>query len=186
MRKVRDMQDESFRAFVTSRQHALLRTAYLLTGDQGLAEDLVQSALEKTLRRWSAIRAPAAVEAYVRQAMYREQVSLWRRKRVIEVPSAEMPEPRQTLLPGDAVEDHLVLQNALRRIGGRQRTVLVLRYFEDLSEQQVADVLGLSVGTVKSQAHRGLARLREAFGDREPAIGSALRPTSCSSVSSGV
>ena len=181
MRKVRDMQDESFRAFVTSRQHALLRTAYLLTGDQGLAEDLVQSALEKTLRRWSAIRAPAAVEA-----MYREQVSLWRRKRVTEVPSAEMPEPRQTLLPGDAVEDHLVLQNALRRIGGRQRTVLVLRYFEDLSEQQVADVLGLSVGTVKSQAHRGLARLREAFGDREPAIGSALRPTSCSSVSSGV
>ena len=169
------LHDESFRGFVAARQHALLRTAYLLTGDQGLAEDLVQSALEKTLRRWSSIRAPAALEAYVRQAMYREQVSVWRRRRVTEVPSAEIPEPRQTVAPGEAVEDRVVLQRALMQIGRRQRTVLVLRYFEDLSEQEVADALGLSVGTVKSQAHRGLARLREAFGDREPAMGGELR-----------
>lgn len=168
------LQDESFRDFVTARQHALLRTAFLLTGDQGLAEDLVQSALEKTLRRWSAIREPAALETYVRQAMYREQVSHWRRRKVTEVPSAEIPEQRSAP-PEDAVEDRVLLQQVLMRIGRRQRTVLVLRYFEDLSEQQVADVLGLSVGTVKSQAHRGLARLREAFGERELAMGGEPR-----------
>ena len=166
------LRDDAFRGFVVARQHALLRTAFLLTGDQGLAEDLVQTALEKTLRRWSGVGEPASLEAYVRRVMYREQVSHWRRRRLAEVPSAELPEWRRDALQGgDAVEDHLVLQRALMQIGRRQRTVLVLRYFEDLSEQQVADVLGLSLGTVKSQAHRGLARLREAFGGLEPAWG---------------
>jgi RNA polymerase sigma-70 factor (sigma-E family) len=165
------LHDDTFRGFVVARQNALLRTGYLLTGDQGMAEDLVQTALEKTLRRWSGVGEPASLEAYVRRVMYREQVSHWRRRRVVEVPSAELPEWRRETTQSDAVEDHLVLQRALMRIGIRQRTVLVLRYFEDLSEQQVADVLGLSLGTVKSQAHRGLARLREAFGDLEPALG---------------
>ena len=165
------LRDDAFRGFVVARQHALLRTAFLLTGDQGLAEDLVQTALEKTLRRWSGVGEPASLEAYVRRVMYREQVSHWRRGRLVEVPSAELPEWRRDAPQGgDAVEDHLVLQRALMQIGRRQRTVLVLRYFEDLSEQQVADVLGISLGTVKSQAHRGLVRLREAFGGFEPAL----------------
>lgn len=167
------LHDDAFRGFVVARQHALLRTAYLLTGDQGLAEDLVQTALEKTLRRWSGAGEPASLEAYVRRVMYREQVSHWRRRRLVEVAAPELPEWRLDSSPSDAVEDHLVLQRALLHVGRQQRTVLVLRYFEDLSEQQVADVLGLSLGTVKSQAHRGLARLREVFRDLEPAWGGA-------------
>ena len=164
------LEDDVFRAFVAARQHALLRTAFLLTGDQGMAEDLVQTALEKTVRRWSAGGEPTSLESYVRRVMYREQVSRWRRRRVVEVPAAELPEWRLHFRGGDAVEDHLVLQQALQQIGRRQRAVLVLRYFEDLSEQQVADVLGISLGTVKSQAHRGLVRLREAFRGFEPAL----------------
>lgn len=164
------LHDDTFRGFVAARQHALLRTAFLLTGDQGLAEDLVQTALEKTLRRWSVGGEPASLEAYVRRVMYREQVSRWRRRRLVEVPAADLPEWRLESRGDDAVEDHLVLQRALQQLGRRQRAVLVLRYFEDLSEQQVADVLGISLGTVKSQAHRGLARLREVFGDLQPAV----------------
>jgi RNA polymerase sigma-70 factor (sigma-E family) len=164
------LHDETFRGFVAARQHALLRTAFLLTGDQGLAEDLVQTALEKTLRRWSVGGEPASLEAYVRRVMYREQVSRWRRRRLVEVPAADLPEWRLESRGDDAVEDHLVLQRALQQLGRRQRAVLVLRYFEDLSEQQVADVLGISLGTVKSQAHRELVRLREAFGGFEPVL----------------
>jgi RNA polymerase sigma-70 factor (sigma-E family) len=169
------LQDDAFRGFVLARQHALLRTAFLLTGDQGLAEDLVQTALEKTVRRWSRGGQPASLEAYVRRVMYREQVTRWRRRRLVEVPAAVLPEWRLDARDDDAVEDQVVLQRALQEIGRRQRAVLVLRYFEDLSEQQVADVLGISVGTVKSQAHRGLARLREGFGDLEPALGGGSR-----------
>jgi RNA polymerase sigma factor (sigma-70 family) len=94
---------------------------------------------------------------------------------VVEVPAADLPEWRLDSRGDDTVEDHLVLQGALQQLGRRQRAVLVLRYFEDLSEQQVADVLGISLGTVKSQAHRGLARLREAFGGFEPALGGGSR-----------
>jgi RNA polymerase sigma-70 factor (sigma-E family) len=169
------LQDDVFRGFVVARQHALLRTAFLLTGDQGMAEDLVQTALEKTLRRRSGGGEPASLEAYVRRVMYREQVSRWRRRRLVEVPAAELPEWRLDSRGDDAVEDHLVLQHALQQIGRRQRTVLVLRYFEELSEQQVAEILGISLGTVKSQAHRGLARLRETFGGLEPALGGGSR-----------
>lgn len=169
------LDDDVFRGFVIARQRALLRTAFLLTGDQGMAEDLVQTALEKTVRRWTGSGEPASLEAYVRRVMYREQVSRWRRRRLVEVPAAELPEWRLDSRGDDAVEDHLVLQRALQQIGRRQRAVLVLRYFEDLSEQQVADILGVSLGTVKSQAHRGLARLREAFGGLEPALGGGSR-----------
>ena len=169
------LHDDVFRGFVVARQHALLRTAFLLTGDQGMAEDLVQTALEKTLRRWSRGGEPASLEAYVRRVMYREQVTRWRRRRVVEVPAAQLPEWRLDSHGDDTMEDHLVLQRALQEIGRRQRAVLVLRYFEDLSEQQVADVLGISLGTVKSQAHRGLVRLREAFGGLERAHGGGSR-----------
>jgi RNA polymerase sigma-70 factor (sigma-E family) len=169
------LEDDGFRGFVAARQHALLRTAFLLTGDQGMAEDLVQTALEKTVRRRSRGGEPASLEAYVRRVMYRDLVSRWRRRRLVVVAAAELPEWRLVSRGGDAVEDYLVLQQALQQIGRRQRAVLVLRYFEDLSEQQVADVLGISLGTVKSQAHRGLARLREAFGDLEPALGGGSR-----------
>lgn len=169
------LEDEAFRGFVAARGNALLRTAYLLTGDQQLAEDLVQIALEKTVRHWGAIREPAAAETYVRRTMYREQVSIWRRRRITEQPRAAVPEPRVERPVGNEVEDRLVMRQALRQLGRRQRTVLVLRYFEDLTEQQVAEVLGISVGTVKSQAHKALAHLRTECGDLAAARGGEPR-----------
>ena len=161
-------RDDEVRDFVAARGHALLRTAYLLTGDQQLAEDLVQGALEKVVAHWGSIQVAEAAESYVRRTMYRDQVSLWRRRRVAEVLSFTVPEPRRGSEPRDQVEDRLVLRRALMDLGRRQRTVVVLRYFEDLTEQQVADLLGISVGTVKSQAHKALAHLREACGDLTP------------------
>lgn len=164
------LEDEEFRGFVVARGHALIRTAYLLTGDQQQAEDLVQTALEKVVRHWDSIRASVAVESYVRQTMYREQVSLWRRRRLRETPLAAVPEPRRAGggPAEDDVEVRLVMRDALMELGRRQRTVVVLRYFEDLTEQQVADALGISVGTVKSQAHKALGRLREICPDLAP------------------
>jgi RNA polymerase sigma-70 factor (sigma-E family) len=161
--------EEEFRDFVAARGQALLRTAYLLTGDRQLAEDLVQAALEKVYPRWGTIRVAAAAEAYVRQVMYREQVSLWRRRRVPEVLTLAVPEPRRAGDDGhERVADRMVLRQALLQLGRRQRAVVVLRYFEDLTEQQVADVLGISVGTVKSQSHKALAHLRTTCGDLAP------------------
>lgn len=165
------VQDDAFRAFVAARGHALIRTAYLLTGDQQLGEDLVQTALERAARHWSAIRDPGAAEAYVRRTMYREHISVWRRRRLTELPTQFLPEPRQAPQPDDHIENRMVLRDALLRLGRKQRTVLVLRYFEDLTEQQTADLLGISVGTVKSQAHKALHILRSACQDLAPATG---------------
>lgn len=169
------LEDEAFRGFVAARENALMRTAYLLTGDQQLAEDLVQTALEKAVRHWASIREAAAAEAYVRRTMYRTQVSLWRRRRVTELPTATIPEPRRVEPPDHQVEDRLVLHAALRRLGPRQRAVVVLRFFEDMSEQQVADALGVTVGTVKSTAHKALAHLRVHCGDLVPSGGGGQR-----------
>ena len=168
------VQDEVFRGFVAARGHALIRTAYLLTGDQQLAEDLVQTALEKAVRHWSSIRDVGAAEQYVRRTMYRENISLWRRRRLVELPADVVPEPRRDGTAWQAAEqtlDRIVLRNALMRLGPRQRTVLVLRYFEDLTEQQTADLLGISVGTVKSQSHKALAAMRSVCRDLAPVTG---------------
>ena len=168
------VQDEVFRGFVAARGHALIRTAYLLTGDQQLAEDLVQTALKKAVRHWSSIRDVGAAEQYVRRTMYRENISLWRRRRLVELPADVVPEPRRDGTAGQPAEqslDRIVLRNALMRLGPRQRTVLVLRYFEDLTEQQTADLLGISVGTVKSQSHKALAAMRSVCRDLAPATG---------------
>lgn len=159
------LEDEEFRGFVTARGPSMLRTAYLLTGDQQLAEDLVQTALEKAVRHWGSIREPAAAEAYVRRTMYRDQVSFWRRRRVTELPAANIPEPRRAVQAGDQVEDRIVLRRALMQLGRRQRAVVVLRFFEDMTEQQVADTLGITVGTVKSTSHKAITHLRALCGD---------------------
>lgn len=148
---------DDFDAFVVARGAALLRTAYLLTGDRHLAEDLVQAALAKSFRHWARVRNDAP-EAYVRQVMVRENISWWRRRRVVEAPVAEMPE---LAAPGVDVDRRMSLDAALRLLSPQQRAVLVLRYYDDLTERQAADALGCSVGTVKTQAHRALKRLRE-------------------------
>ncbi|MFI0514131.1 SigE family RNA polymerase sigma factor [Streptomyces sp. WSLK1-5] len=155
---------ESFRDFVDSRSSALLRTAVLLCGgDRHAGEDLLQNALARTAGRWHKIDEP---EAYVRQVLYRQQVSRWRLKWPRrEVSVAEPPEPPGPGAPGNdtaaAAELRLVMRQALSRLTARQRTVLVLRYFEDLPEADVARLLGCSVGTVRSTTHRALARLRQ-------------------------
>ncbi|MFI6762295.1 SigE family RNA polymerase sigma factor [Micromonospora sp. NPDC050417] len=152
--------------FVTSRTPALMRVAYLLTGDRHAAEDLLQSALAKTIPKWRTLRN-ADPEGYLRAVMYREQVSWWRRLRrrretvVTETAEAVQPDP------SGGTDVRLAMRAALRLLPPDQRTVLVLRYYEDLTENQVADVLGCSVGTVRSRTHRAVTRLRRLIPDDE-------------------
>jgi RNA polymerase sigma-70 factor (sigma-E family) len=168
---VRADTDAQFREFVAARQAALLSTACLLAGDWASGEDLLQTALTKTYLAWPRIRDKAAVEAYVRKTMTRTAISWWRRRWKAEQPTAEPPEV--------VVRDHteltdnrdLVLQ-ALRTLPAAQRAVLVLRFHADLTEAQAADALGITVGTVKSQTSRALAKLRvQLAADRELAVG---------------
>ncbi|GAA3247740.1 SigE family RNA polymerase sigma factor [Dactylosporangium siamense] len=154
------MDDDGFRAFVTAQWEPLTRTAYLLTGDRGAAEDLVQSVLEKSHRRWGRIVRSDAPEIYVRRAMVNTAISWRRRRRVVEVPllAADAAPAADQYDRADTRQQLLV---ALRKLPPRTRAILVLRYFEDLSEADIAQVLGCSTGSVKSQASRGLARLRD-------------------------
>ncbi|WP_204037021.1 SigE family RNA polymerase sigma factor [Micromonospora qiuiae] len=154
--------DERFRLFVREQWAPLLRTAFLLTGDRGIAEDLVQSALEKTYRRWGRILRKDAPEVYVRRAMVNTAISWRRRRRVVEVPLLETDSTSTPDLHTQAETRHQLL-TAPRRLPPKTRAILVLRYFEDLSEADIARVLGCSTGAVKSQASRGLARLRAQF-----------------------
>jgi RNA polymerase sigma-70 factor (sigma-E family) len=158
-----DPDAAEFAAFVAARTAALLRTAYLLTGDQHHAEDLVQSALARTHRAWRRLHAAGNAEAYTRKVMYHLQVSWWRRRRVGELLAGEVPEPRTGTGRDHAAEIalRLSIRDALARLTVKQRAVLVLRYFDDVGEAEAADLLGVSVGTVKSQTARALARLRE-------------------------
>lgn len=149
--------EQEFRDFVAARSPALSRTAYLLTGDHQLAEDLVQTTLFKTAKAWSRIAGPP--EPYARRVMYHECVSWWRRRRhLTEVSADQLPERSHAAADRDTA---VVLRQALARLTPKQRTVLVLRYFEDLSESQVAEVMGVALGTVKSQTRHALKRLRE-------------------------
>ncbi len=154
--------DSEFDAFVHARGPALIRAGYLLTGDQHLAEDLVQSALARTYRAWRRLDAVGNAEAYTRRVMYHLQVSRWRRRRVAEALHATVPATGDPMDATRDVDTRLAIAAALRGLPARQRAVLVLRFFEDQTEVATADVLGISVGTVKVHTRRGLARLREA------------------------
>ena len=148
-----------FSEFVRARERGLLRTAYLLTADAQLAEDLLQSALAKTARHWPKVRS-GNPEGYVRRAMYTESVSWWRhRNGVREVPIDDLG-ARRSVAAAEDLDLRFACLSALRRLSPRQRAVLVLRFYEDLSQTQIAEILGCSVGTVKSQTHDALARLR--------------------------
>ncbi|WP_121252805.1 SigE family RNA polymerase sigma factor [Nocardioides ferulae] len=144
-----------FEQYVAARMPALLRTAYLLTGGHHDAEDLVQVALLKVVPKWRRIADDP--DAYVRRVLVNENVSRWRGRRWREVHTDRVPERAADTEPTD---DRLVLRQALAGLAPRQRAVIVLRYFDDLTERETASVLGISVGTVKSQARDGLARLR--------------------------
>ena len=151
---------QEFEHLVEVCSRRLLRTAYLLTGDWGKAEDLLQTALTKTWLRWSRLDDPAAAEGYVRRVMVTTQTKWWRRRWRDEVPTGELPNRTMSDPAYDAIEQRDGLTRALRGLSPRQRAVLVLRYYEDLAEQDVAQLLGCSVGTVKSTASRALERLR--------------------------
>ncbi|CAN5276914.1 SigE family RNA polymerase sigma factor [soil metagenome] len=146
----------SFDEFVVARRRALLRTAYLLTGQHADAEDLVQAALIKAVPHWRKIADNP--EPYVRRILARESVSRWRRRRWREIASDDLPETAHHDPDTAAKED---LRAALRSLAPRQRAVIVLRYFEDLSEAETAEALDIAVGTVKSQARDALRVLRE-------------------------
>jgi RNA polymerase sigma-70 factor (sigma-E family) len=148
--------ERGFEEFVAARRPALLRTAYLLTGGHADAEDLVQAALIRCVPRWKKIADRP--EPYVRQVLARESISRWRARRWREQSVGRLPEPA-TAPAG--LDERLALRNALLALPPRQRAVIVLRYYEDLTEKQTAAELGVAVGTVKSQARDGLARLRE-------------------------
>jgi RNA polymerase sigma-70 factor (sigma-E family) len=158
---------DNFDAFVTARSRGLLRTAYLLTHDHGLAEDLVQTALAKAWFAWSRIEG-GDPEPYVRRVMINTYSTWWRRRWNGEQATGELPDSGTD--PSPVEQRHDVWQ-ALMNLPRRQRAVIVLRFYEDLTEAQTAEILGCAVGTVKSQTSKALARLRldpSLIDDRRP------------------
>ena len=151
------MADErEFDAFVVARSPALLRTAFLLVHDEGRAEDLLQTALTKAWFAWRRIEDP---EAYVRRVIVTTSASWWRRRWNAETPTADLPD-RTPGTPTDSADTDRDLWVAIGHLPRRQRAVVVLRYFEDLTEAQTAQVLGCSIGTIKSQTSKAFAKLR--------------------------
>jgi RNA polymerase sigma-70 factor (sigma-E family) len=160
--------EADFTAYVQERRASLYATAYHLTGDRYEAEDLLQSALFSTYRAWDRISDKAAVGGYLRRTMTNLHISAWRRRKLNEYPTEELPE---TVSESDAMrgtELRAVLWQALAKLPETQRTMLVLRYYEGRTDPEIAEILGISVGTVKSSIWRALRRLREdeiiAFG----------------------
>jgi RNA polymerase sigma-70 factor (sigma-E family) len=160
--------DDGFVEFVAARWSRLFRTAYLLTSDEAAAEDILQSAMEKTYARWPRVSRMAEPEAYVRTLMANAVISArrrpgWRREWLLDV-LPERPNPPVDL----GVVDHALLWPLVCALPDRQRAVLVLRYYEDFTEAQTAEVLGCAVGTVKSHAHDAIRALRRGLGAAQP------------------
>jgi RNA polymerase sigma-70 factor (sigma-E family) len=153
------LSEPDFREYVRTRTRALLRTAYILTGNLADAEDLVQSALAKTYVAWDRIADRGAIDGYVRRAIVNTHISWWRRRRLREYPTDEVPD--------QAVADHATssdlqetIRQAIDRLPQRMRAAIMLRYYDDMTEAEVAEVLGVSLGTVKSTVARAVAKLR--------------------------
>ncbi|WP_307870861.1 SigE family RNA polymerase sigma factor [Micromonospora sp. C51] len=171
------MTDDGFREFVEIRYADLIRTAYLLTGSRHAAEDLVQIALMRAMGRWRQVDEPMA---YVRRIMVNERTKIWRRFGSREFLAGVTDSWRPQSEPGRDIAQDVVVRDemlaALHDLPPRMRAVLVLRYWEDLSESQVAEALGCSVGTVKSQSSRALARLRKVLPAASPRPVTPARP----------
>jgi len=153
------VSEPEFRDYVRTRRRALLRIAYLLTRNEADAEDLVQSALAKTYLAASRIEDRSALDGYVRRAIVNTHISWWRRRRVVELPTDELPD--------EGVADHAVasdlqatIRRAVDRLPGRMRAAIMLRYYDDMTDAEVAELLGISLGTVKSTMARAVAKLR--------------------------
>jgi RNA polymerase sigma-70 factor (sigma-E family) len=157
----RDRRDAEFTEYLQARQARLLRTAYLLTGDRHQAEDILQTSLAKLYLSWDKVRDRDSVDGYVRRIMVNENNSLWRRawKRREHATDA-LPEPTPHLDSYDDGRD-AALWDVVQSLPPKARAVVVLRYYEQLSEAETADLLGISVGTVKSQCSRAIAAMRD-------------------------
>jgi RNA polymerase sigma-70 factor (sigma-E family) len=156
---VRRTDDRGFGDYVAARSGSLLRTAFLLTGNRADAEDLVQAALAQTYLAWDRIEDRGALDGYVRRAMVNTHISWWRRRKVEEYPTDTIPD--QAVADNTvASEQYETLRRAIDRLPQRMRTAVVLRYFEDMTEAEIAGVLGVSLGTVKSTVSRAVAKLR--------------------------
>ncbi|WP_406740090.1 SigE family RNA polymerase sigma factor [Streptomyces atratus] len=153
----------SFSSFVRARGPVLLRAARSLTANPSDAEDLLQTALTKTYVAWERIEDHRALDGYVRRALLNTRTSQWRKRKVDEFACDELPEQEATPGPDPAEQQslHDAMWRAVLKLPDRQRAMVVLRYYEDLSEAQTAEVLGVSVGTVKSAVSRALGKLRE-------------------------
>ncbi len=157
-----ELAEREFREYVAARQGTLFRVALLLAGHREDAEDLLQASLTKLALNWNRLASSGSADAYVRKILYHQQVGRWRaRGPRFEHVTADPPEARTVGDPAGDTTLRLALGRVLGRLTHRQRTVVVLRYYEDLPESEVAQILGCSVGTVRSQTHRTLARLRE-------------------------
>ena len=155
--------EAEFSAFVQRRWPQLVRLGFVLTGDAGLAEDLAQTALARVYASWSRICRSGDPDAYVRRVMVNANRSRFRKRRVPEQLTGAVPEPP----PADQIrgcDDRMALLAALMGLPPRQRSVVMLRFWLDMTETQVAEELGCSVGTVKSQASRALTTLRTSSG----------------------
>jgi RNA polymerase sigma-70 factor (sigma-E family) len=183
-------REAEFREFIETRWAALLRTAYLLTGDHDRAEDLVQSALVRVHRHWAKVLAEGdgpvgrTLEAYVRKTIVNLNTDWWRRLGSRERPSGILPGGDRPS-SADAYAEMEIREDLwaeLRALPPKMRAALVLRYFEDLGEAETAEILGCSIGTVKSQCSRGLARLQKAMSATVPpstvSTGSTTAPAS--------
>jgi len=151
---------EEFEQWAHARSGALARSAYLLTGDRHLAEDLLQETLTRVAQRWRKVSRQGAPDAYARTVMHHLAIDVWRRRRSRPAEVLGAPTPELGAPEGGDVERRLVLRHALAGLTVRQRAVLSLRFYEDLTEVETARVLGCSVSTVKSTAREALARLR--------------------------
>jgi RNA polymerase sigma-70 factor (sigma-E family) len=166
--------EEEFREFVAARSSALLRTAYLLAGDWATAEDLLQTALTKTYLAWKRLGEIEAVEPYARRVLVNTATSWWRRRWHGERPTEVLPEHPTPDRHEEALDRDVMWQH-VRTLPARQRAVLVLRFYEDLSESQTAELLDISPGTVKSQTARALGTLRRRLAAE--GIGPSVQPS---------
>ena len=159
--------DEEFDAFMRGRWPAMVRLGYALTGDVGHAEDLAQAAFARAYASWGRVRRAGDPDAYVRRIVINEHRRRFRKHRVAEELRGDLGDAAGGHQEHQALDDRRALLDALRALGPRQRAVVVLRYWLDLSEAETAAALNCSVGTVKSQASRALATLRKSAGIRD-------------------
>ena len=160
-----EAEEDDFANFVHYEQPRLFRTAYLLTGDYQRAEDVVQAAMTKVYLHWPRVRVMEQPGAYARRAVVNQTVSWWRRRSSGELPMSWVGDQGESADGADVLAERNEIWHAVRRLPPRQRAVIVLRFYEDLTEVEVAAALDISVGTVKSHSHTACNRLAEVLGE---------------------